>query len=452
MANPFLLRLAFTFYLVIFTSVVSCDDYSDRQGHLKPLGLAGSISDIEYYGGFPSLQTFFKEYYYKSKPLVMKGAAKLSPAYNLWSDDYFQSIPDISDSKVAIEQPKDKSLALNVTSGTFKEFLSRYKTTREYLVDKVPSFLRKDVYMPACISCDAIDYIEDILWFSNGGTKSTLHTDSMENLNCLFRGSKDLILFDKSYPEKDIIDVELGHYSSVDVDRVDLNKFPVLADVQYLKAHMEPGDCLYIPYLWYHQVRSFNYNLAVNVWFKHYDQPINLSSCNSKPNRNVPLDQFQFIGMNNYDASLGNTEVVEEEYEVREDEMPQENSFADFFLDSLGDKDEIGLDAFITYMRKETARLTSINDEKRYKEVAKISSKIFKKLDKNGDNQLSLEEIDNISSQDDEEIGKMASNLITDNDAKQILKDGKSKDDPIISKPDGENQVNNDHLQGHEEL
>ncbi|EDV25229.1 uncharacterized protein TRIADDRAFT_56962 [Trichoplax adhaerens] len=389
MANPFLLRLAFTFYLVIFTSVVSCDDYSDRQGHLKPLGLAGSISDIEYYGGFPSLQTFFKEYYYKSKPLVMKGAAKLSPAYNLWSDDYFQSIPDISDSKVAIEQPKDKSLALNVTSGTFKEFLSRYKTTREYLVDKVPSFLRKDVYMPACISCDAIDYIEDILWFSNGGTKSTLHTDSMENLNCLFRGSKDLILFDKSYPEKDIIDVELGHYSSVDVDR-------------------------------YHQVRSFNYNLAVNVWFKHYDQPINLSSCNSKPNRNVPLDQFQFIGMNNYDASLGNTEVVEEEYEVREDEMPQENSFADFFLDSLGDKDEIGLDAFITYMRKETARLTSINDEKRYKEVAKISSKIFKKLDKNGDNQLSLEEIDNISSQ--------------------------------ISKPDGENQVNNDHLQGHEEL
>ena len=35
------------------------------------------------------------------------------------------------------------------------------------------------------------------MWFSSGGTKSVLHTDSVDNLNCLFSGSKELYMVDK---------------------------------------------------------------------------------------------------------------------------------------------------------------------------------------------------------------------------------------------------------------
>ena len=40
-----------------------------------------------------------------------------------------------------------------------------------------------------------------------------------------------------------------------------------MSTVDYIVAKMVVGDCLYIPKLWIHQVRSFNRNIAVNIWF-----------------------------------------------------------------------------------------------------------------------------------------------------------------------------------------
>ena len=52
----------------------------------------------------------------------------------------------------------------------------------------------------------------------------------------------------------------------IDVDRVDLNKYPGWSQVDYYHAEMEAGDCLFLPAFWLHQVRSEGRNLAVNVW------------------------------------------------------------------------------------------------------------------------------------------------------------------------------------------
>ena len=32
---------------------------------------------------------------------------------------------------------------------------------------------------------------------------------------------------------------------------------------------MTAGDCLYIPFKWIHQVRSYERNIAVNLWLDH---------------------------------------------------------------------------------------------------------------------------------------------------------------------------------------
>jgi len=42
------------------------------------------------------------------------------------------------------------------------------------------------------------DVLQDaVMWFSSGGTKSVLHFDAVENINCLFSGSKKFIMIDK---------------------------------------------------------------------------------------------------------------------------------------------------------------------------------------------------------------------------------------------------------------
>ena len=53
--------------------------------------------------------------------------------------------------------------------------------------------------MLPCVSCGgfAEKLLDIVMWFSSGGTKSVLHNDGSDNLNCLFRGTKELVMIDK---------------------------------------------------------------------------------------------------------------------------------------------------------------------------------------------------------------------------------------------------------------
>ena len=78
------------------------------------------------------------------------------------------------------------------------------------------------------------------LWWSAGGTKSVVHRDSEENLNCVFAGSKRFAFWSPAHAET-ITDAslcgwadvegkpELGYgefAAALDVDRVDLERLP----------------------------------------------------------------------------------------------------------------------------------------------------------------------------------------------------------------------------------
>ena len=40
------------------------------------------------------------------------------------------------------------------------------------------------------------------MWFSSGGTKSVVHTDAVDNVNCVYRGDKELFFVDPKYKDK----------------------------------------------------------------------------------------------------------------------------------------------------------------------------------------------------------------------------------------------------------
>ena len=62
-------------------------------------------------------------------------------------------------------------------------------------------------------------------WFSSGGTKSVLHNDDVDNINCLYRGSKELLFIEYNKNKKYVpLDHPEGGYSSLDVDSVDYTK------------------------------------------------------------------------------------------------------------------------------------------------------------------------------------------------------------------------------------
>ena len=105
---------------------------------------------------------------------------------------------------------------------------------------------------------------------------------------CLFSGKKELILADRTSIEDGHMR-ELGSYSDVDVDGVDLDRFPGFSNIKFYNATIEAGDCVYIPTFWPHAVRSWGRNIAINAWWDIYKTPITCGEKKWESFENVKL-------------------------------------------------------------------------------------------------------------------------------------------------------------------
>ncbi|KAJ7393626.1 hypothetical protein OS493_006613 [Desmophyllum pertusum] len=123
--------------------------------------------------------------------------------------------------------------------------------------------------LPTCLLCGGFtSRLQDaVLWFSSGGSKSFLHMDTVDNINCMMSGVKEWFIVDLEHSELIDMDHGEGDYCSVNVDKVDMLKYPSLQNLPWWSAHLEPGDCIFMPYGWAHQVTSLFRNIAVNIWW-----------------------------------------------------------------------------------------------------------------------------------------------------------------------------------------
>lgn len=128
--------------------------------------------------------------------------------------------------------------------------------------------------------------VEPRLWIGNAVTVSA-HHDPSENIACVVAGRRRFTLF----PPEQVSNLYMGPFeltpagpaiSMVDFDAPDLERFPRFqrALEEALVVDLEPGDALYIPYLWWHHVRStLQLNMLVNYWWTPSD-----------PGRGRPVD------------------------------------------------------------------------------------------------------------------------------------------------------------------
>lgn len=112
------------------------------------------------------------------------------------------------------------------------------------------------------------------LWLGNGSRAST-HYDMSDNVAVVVSGRRRFALF----PPEQAANLYVGPFentiagqptSMVDLERPDLDRYPrfrqALATMQV--AELEPGDALFIPSLWWHDVRAHGpLNVLVNYWW-----------------------------------------------------------------------------------------------------------------------------------------------------------------------------------------
>ncbi|CAH3028941.1 unnamed protein product [Porites evermanni] len=239
------MRLLIGLFSVCFLSPL---ESQHPPGHLQPLGShqppSGSIESSEV---VPGPQEFFEENVRPGKPLLLRRAAKSMPAYSKWTDGYLSE--RFGEVGIDVEEGKKENRSLATFHFKLQDFISRYKNEDIYMVESLPLKMREEYALLKSLRCGGYtEVLQDaVVWFSSGGTKSVLHFDSVDNINCLFDGTKELLMINKSYLEQAHIDKVEGAFSTVDVDSVDMYKFPGLQTIPYYKVLMEPGDCLFIP-------------------------------------------------------------------------------------------------------------------------------------------------------------------------------------------------------------
>jgi len=112
-------------------------------------------------------------------------------------------------------------------------------------------------------------FFSSVFRIASPGMQLWTHYDVMDNLLIQINGRKKVILF----PPSDATNLYLDGDKSmvVDVENPDLSKYPNFSNVTKYKCILTPGDILFIPALWFHNVTAIDFGIAVNVFWKNLE-------------------------------------------------------------------------------------------------------------------------------------------------------------------------------------
>jgi hypothetical protein len=105
-------------------------------------------------------------------------------------------------------------------------------------------------------------------WIGPAGTVTPLHCDYDDNIFAQIWGSKRIFLSPPHHDEflypREANAILFG--SPFDPEAPDYEQFPLARQAAMIEVIVHPGDMLYVPAGWYHQVRALTFSLSSNRW------------------------------------------------------------------------------------------------------------------------------------------------------------------------------------------
>ena len=117
-------------------------DFASIPGHLEALGAKSIKHSLEVIQSYPDPVKFFKKYVAPGRPVLIQNGAKMSPAFEKWTDEYFLSHPESKEHKIEAEQRKKEKRTVPSEEISFSEFVKTYDEKDIYMVSTVPTFIR----------------------------------------------------------------------------------------------------------------------------------------------------------------------------------------------------------------------------------------------------------------------------------------------------------------------
>ncbi|MDQ8044614.1 MAG: cupin-like domain-containing protein [Solirubrobacteraceae bacterium] len=228
----------------------------------------------------PSRQEFLDNFYSQNRPVVITGALDDWDAIKKWNGDYLKEKCGDKVVEVQANRNSDANYEMNAV---------KHKKEMKFaeIVDIIESGVEtNDWYITANNSgknkAALIDLWDDItfpeyldpnhvngngfFWYGPAGTVTPIHHDLTNNFMAQVRGSKRVKIIAPS--DSPFVYNDRHCFSPVDLENIDLEKFPDMAKVNVFDVDIHPGDLFFLPVGWWHHVRGLE--LSITMTFTNF--------------------------------------------------------------------------------------------------------------------------------------------------------------------------------------
>ncbi len=223
-----------------------------------------------------SKQEFLERYYATNTPVILTGMMQDWPAMSSWCPQYFKDNYGSVEVEIQTERNADPEYEINANHHKKKVSLSEYvdmvvnggETNDYYLVannanlerEELKSLL-KDMVFPEFLDYNDIQQ-RVFFWFGPAGTVTPLHHDPLNLMMAHVVGRKRWRLISPNYTP--LLYNHIGVFSKVDLEKPDYEKYPLFKQARMMETVLEPGEIIFIPVGWWHQVKALDVSLSVS--------------------------------------------------------------------------------------------------------------------------------------------------------------------------------------------
>jgi len=221
-------------------------------------------------------EVFQRDFEAKGQPVILENCMTEWKAFRQWTPDFLKEKFGSSVCHASINLPKGvPGDGLSWPDFTewmeLRKFVDFMRTTdKPCYMQQVPQGLIGDL-SEWC----AFDEITEMgnhnvfinVFLGSDDTNSSLHYDMPENFLAQMHGAKQVYLFHPDQRRHIPTYPDSLRMSTVDPYNPDLKTYPDYAKARGMVGVINAGDMVYIPKVWWHQLRSVGESISVNCWY-----------------------------------------------------------------------------------------------------------------------------------------------------------------------------------------
>jgi hypothetical protein len=220
-------------------------------------------------------EEFVARYVRGCRPLVLTGHTHDWPAMQRWSPADLKQRFGHLDVEIQAERSADpkyeENKLLRRRTVRLADFVDQVMTggaSNDYYMTANNEVLRRPEFAPLLADIGSLPVCADrsqlaansSFWFGPAGTVTPLHHDTLMLFHTQVVGRKrwrfiSPLEWPKLYNHNNV-------FSPIDLDAPDLGRYPAFAGVKVLEVIVEPGETVFLPLGWWHQVTALDISLS----------------------------------------------------------------------------------------------------------------------------------------------------------------------------------------------